>query len=89
MASPRQSLPLDLLRCPRCRGSLASGAVVSCTACALEFPVLDGVPFLLVDPAAVQDPVTVVPLDAAARDDLRDILTLPAGTVLVGELGLA
>jgi uncharacterized protein YbaR (Trm112 family) len=53
MASPRQSLPLDLLRCPRCRGPLASGAVVSCTACALEFPVLDGVPFLLVDPAAV------------------------------------
>jgi uncharacterized protein YbaR (Trm112 family) len=53
MASPRQSLPLDLLRCPRCRGSLASGAVLSCTACALEFPALDGVPCLLADPGAV------------------------------------
>lgn len=53
MASPRQSLPLDLLRCPRCRGPLASGAVVSCSACALEFPALDGVPCLLSDPAAV------------------------------------
>jgi hypothetical protein len=42
----------------------------------------------LVDPAAVQDPVTFVPLDAAARDELRDILTLPAGTVLPGWLDI-
>lgn len=32
----------------------------------------------LVDPAMVQDPVTFVPLDAAARDELRGILGLPA-----------
>jgi uncharacterized protein YbaR (Trm112 family) len=52
MASPRQSLPLDLLCCPRCRGELAPGAALSCSACALEFPDLDGVPCLLADPAA-------------------------------------
>lgn len=42
----------------------------------------------LVDPAAVQDPVTFVPLDAAGRDALRAILGLPAGTVIAGWLDI-
>jgi uncharacterized protein YbaR (Trm112 family) len=51
MASPRQSLPLELLCCPRCRGPLASGAALSCAGCAVEFPEVDGLPWLFADPA--------------------------------------
>ncbi|MFN9369745.1 MAG: hypothetical protein ACK6CT_13440 [Planctomycetia bacterium] len=42
----------------------------------------------LIDPAAVQDPVTFVPLDAAARDELRAILGLPATAPLPGWLDI-
>ena len=52
-------------------------------------PILDG-PTLrgwrLVDPAAVQDPVTFVPLDAAAAAELRGILGLPAEAPLAAWL---
>jgi hypothetical protein len=44
-------------------------------------PIFDGAAvtgWRLVDPAAVQDPVTFVPLDAAAQAELRTILGLPA-----------
>ena len=51
MASPRQPLPLDLLCCPRCRGPLAPGAAWSCAGCAVEFPDVDGLPWLFADPA--------------------------------------
>ena len=53
MASPRQSLPLDLLCCPRCRGPLASGAAWSCAGCAIDFPDVAGLPWLFADPAGV------------------------------------
>jgi hypothetical protein len=53
MASPRQSLPLDLLCCPCCRGPLAPGAALSCAGCAVEFPQVDGLPWLFADPAGV------------------------------------
>lgn len=42
----------------------------------------------LVDPALVQDPATFVPLDAAARAELRTILGLPAAAPLPGWLDL-
>ena len=44
-------------------------------------PIFDGATvtgWRLVDPALVQDPVTFVPLDDAARAELRTILGLPA-----------
>ena len=53
MASPRQSLPLDLLCCPRCRGPLDAGAAVSCARCSVEYPQIDGLPWLFADPAGV------------------------------------
>jgi uncharacterized protein YbaR (Trm112 family) len=53
MASPRQPLPLDLLCCPRCRGPLAPNAAWSCAGCAVEFPEVDGLPWLFADPAGV------------------------------------
>jgi SAM-dependent methyltransferase len=39
-----------LLRCPRCRGALEAGA--RCSACALEFPSVGGIPCVLADPGA-------------------------------------
>ncbi len=52
MASHRESLPLDLLCCPRCRGPLTSGTAIACEACAVEFPMVGGLPWLLADPPA-------------------------------------
>ncbi len=52
MAIPRQSLPLDLLCCPRCRGPLACTGVLSCPDCAVEYPAVAGVPWLFAEPAA-------------------------------------
>ena len=44
---------LQLLACPRCRGALAQAgdAFLVCAACALKYPVQDGIPVLLVDRA--------------------------------------
>ena len=42
----------------------------------------------LVDPAAVQDPVTFVPLDDAARTELRTLLGLPADAPLAAWLDI-
>ena len=42
----------------------------------------------LVDPAAVQDPVTFVPLDEAAQTELRGILGLPPDAPLPGWLDI-
>lgn len=43
---------LQLLACPACRGALREqqGHLV-CPACQLKFPVRDGIPVLLLDPA--------------------------------------
>ena len=43
---------LALLACPRCRGPLdAREDELACAACALRFPVRDGVPVLLLEEA--------------------------------------
>ena len=46
---------VELLACPRCRGPLAPvdhGTRLICAACAVAFPVVDGVPILV--PGAAQ-----------------------------------
>jgi uncharacterized protein YbaR (Trm112 family) len=52
MATPRRSLPLDLLCCPRCRGPLDPAAAIACAACGIDFPEVDGLPWLFAEPAA-------------------------------------
>lgn len=42
----------DVLRCPACRGTLDDGAdELVCGACALAYPVREGIPVLLADEA--------------------------------------
>lgn len=49
---------LELVRCPRCRGVLVAGAdALECAACRVAYPVLDGIPRLLVDEARPLDPL--------------------------------
>lgn len=46
---------LEKLACPKCKGKLTyreSDNRLDCPACGLSFPVVDGVPVLLVDEAA-------------------------------------
>jgi uncharacterized protein YbaR (Trm112 family) len=46
---------LRLLACPRCKGPLEDvddGHVLRCRACALRYPVRDGLPILLVEEAS-------------------------------------
>jgi uncharacterized protein YbaR (Trm112 family) len=53
---------LELLRCPRCKGELTHETepeALVCPACAVRYPVRDGIPVLLLDEAQ--------PLDPAAR----------------------
>jgi uncharacterized protein YbaR (Trm112 family) len=52
MAIPGQSLPLELLCCPRCRGPLAYGDALSCSNCSVEYPAVGGMPWLFAEPAA-------------------------------------
>lgn len=45
---------LAIVVCPACKGELAladDGAELTCAACALAYPVRDGIPVLLVDEA--------------------------------------
>jgi uncharacterized protein YbaR (Trm112 family) len=45
---------LTLLVCPKCRGPLShreSEAAIDCQACKLRYPILDGIPVLMVDAA--------------------------------------
>jgi len=51
MATSRQSLPLELLCCPRCRGPLVRGSALSCPSCAVDYPEVSGLPWLFAEPA--------------------------------------
>ena len=62
---------LEILVCPKCKGDLevrlgedGAEAFLDCTACALAYPVDDGIPVMLVDEAQ--------PLGAAARPHAAD-----------------
>jgi SAM-dependent methyltransferase/uncharacterized protein YbaR (Trm112 family) len=40
-----------LLRCPRCAGTLEGEAALDCHACGVRYPLIDGLPWLLPEPA--------------------------------------
>jgi len=40
-----------LLRCPRCAGTLEGEAALECHACGVRYPLIDGLPWLLPEPA--------------------------------------
>jgi len=50
MSATRRNPPLELLCCPRCRGPLAATAAWSCAACGIDYPEIDGLPWLFPDP---------------------------------------
>jgi uncharacterized protein YbaR (Trm112 family) len=50
MPATRRNPPLELLCCPRCRGTLAATAAWSCAACGIDYPEVDGLPWLFPDP---------------------------------------
>jgi uncharacterized protein YbaR (Trm112 family) len=46
---------LEILACPKCRGSLEyreTESCLVCEACSLKYPVRDGIPIMLLDEAA-------------------------------------
>jgi uncharacterized protein YbaR (Trm112 family) len=46
---------LELIVCPACQGKLAlEGDTVSCGACGRRYPVVDGIPVLLIERAAAK-----------------------------------
>jgi uncharacterized protein len=50
---------LELLRCPKCKGELryeAEPESLVCPACAVRYPVRDGIPVLLLDEAEPLQP---------------------------------
>jgi uncharacterized protein YbaR (Trm112 family) len=51
MAQPGRHLPLELFCCPRCRGPLALVGGLSCPACVVTYPTVDGLPWLFAEPA--------------------------------------
>jgi len=50
MPATRRNPPLELLRCPSCRGRLVPAAAFSCTTCGTAYPEVDGLPWLLPQP---------------------------------------
>ena len=47
----------EVFVCPRCKGRLAAAAdVLRCAACRLAYPVVDGIPVLLIDEATPMAP---------------------------------
>lgn len=52
MPNDGPTLPLDLLCCPRCGGTLVPGAGLACSSCAVEFPTIGGLPWLFESPGA-------------------------------------
>lgn len=52
MSADSRPFPLELLRCPRCRGRLAAEGTVRCADCPAVYPSLAGIPWLFPDPDA-------------------------------------
>lgn len=43
---------LEILACPKCKGSLSPAeASLDCPACRLSYPVVDGIPVMLIEEA--------------------------------------
>ena len=56
MTQPLPPALLEILVCPRCKGTLDHRPVEAslvCPACALRYPVRDGIPIMLIDEATV------------------------------------
>ncbi|HET9694601.1 MAG TPA: methyltransferase domain-containing protein [Steroidobacteraceae bacterium] len=51
MSTTSDSPLLDLLRCPRCAGALQPSATLACVGCDATYPYIDGIPWLLPEPA--------------------------------------
>jgi uncharacterized protein len=51
---------LGLIVCPACHGhlALAEDGTVDCNACGRQYPVVDGIPVLLVEKATQKQPAT-------------------------------
>lgn len=54
--SPISSLLMELLVCPACKGDLQltdhpSSTSLDCPACTLSYPIVDGIPVMLIDQA--------------------------------------
>lgn len=74
LAPLQESLPVDLLACPRCRGRVELGSAVVCTSCSAAFPIDDGVPVLAdgdAPPEAESAPGPVARLLHRLADDPR------------------
>ncbi|MFW5951844.1 MAG: Trm112 family protein [Gemmatimonadota bacterium] len=57
---------LEILVCPKCRGELeyrTDPESLTCAACALRYPVVDGIPVMLIDEAEPLEPTTSGPRD--------------------------
>lgn len=55
----------DILACPQCHGTLAlapGGAMLICSAERLGYPIVDGIPHLLVQEALHLPEITIAPL---------------------------
>jgi uncharacterized protein YbaR (Trm112 family) len=49
---PQQRAWAEVFVCPRCKGGLAAAAdVLRCAACRLAYPVVNGIPVLVIDEA--------------------------------------
>jgi len=53
LATERDTLPADLLCCPRCAGALEQGPAFTCASCATRYPLVDDIPWLCNEPEAV------------------------------------
>lgn len=48
---------LEVVACPRCKGPLEERSDrLVCRSCSLGFPIIDGIPVLLIDDALAEEP---------------------------------
>jgi hypothetical protein len=53
LATARDTIPAELLCCPRCAGALEQGPACVCASCATRYPLIDDIPWLCSEPDAV------------------------------------